>query len=164
MGKGNWRPMTPASGYNPDTFRDQLYVNLGLDDEPDDDLNQMRFDDFVIDALRAFLPESFEYVPRNSKDRYPGIAYSDRDSILVYRNSQVLIMVDGDGDLMHLGVGVVVNPKAYEYGYGGLAERAAARTYEYLKKSLVTEFDVSIRTSPWTSAALPRPEQQPVMG
>lgn len=156
MGKGNWRPDHPARHVNPDTFRDQLYVTiLEIEDTDDEDLIEIAYD-YLKEVVGKALPDSFMPAPKDGRRDWFGGGFGV-DTGTIFWNRQVIVCWDTQGDTYHQGVGVVVNPDAYTYGYGGLAEKAAAATFERIKKALLQAYpSVSVRTSAWTSAKLER--------
>jgi hypothetical protein len=156
MGRGNWTPDHPARHHNPNTFRDQLYVEiLDLDDEQHEDFIVDEAYDTLKEVIANCLPESFMRAEERRKQRWFGGGFAV-DTAALFWNQQVLVVWDTQGETYHQGVGVVVNPEAYEHGYGGLAERAAADTFQRVKKALLEAYPgkVSVRTSAWTSAKL----------
>ncbi len=157
MGRGNWMPDNPARHSNPDTFRNQLYVEVmeyDGEDPPDDFLVTEAYD-ILKTVLEECLPESFLKADRRQNSNWFGGGFAV-DTEALFWNRQVLVTWSTRDDVYYQGVGVVVNPDAYEGGYGGLAERAAADTFERIKKALLRAYPnrVSVRTSAWTSAKL----------
>lgn len=152
MGKGNWRPCRPARHYNPETFGDQLYVQLLSVEEAEDTNSLDRFD--VIETLHLVLEEAVPSCLLH--DKQPFSLSLSRDERCLLWNRHVLITVDTDSDIHHYGIGVSVNPQAYQYGYGGLAEKSASMIFEKVKQRLLAAYpnNVSVRTSAWTSARL----------
>jgi hypothetical protein len=156
MGRGNWTPDHPARHHNPDTFRNQLYVEIvDLDEDKHEDFIVEEAYDTLKEVLADCLPGSFSKVEDRRPSRWFGGGFAV-DTAALFWNRQVLVVWDTQGDTYHQGVGVVVNPEAYEYGYGGLGEIAAHFTFERIKEALLKAYPgkVSVRTSAWTSAKL----------
>lgn len=157
MGRGNWTPTKFVS--NPGTFSNQVYVDLGSEEEDYDDTGSYgELKECIEQALSSptWDPPSFLELSRH---------YS-RDTKVLFCNQHVLVVWDTQGESHHQGVGVVVNPDAYQDGFGGLAERTAALTFDRILKALCDTYgrNVSYRTSAWTSTpVLPTPFKQMVV-
>jgi len=154
MGRGNWMPDNPARHHNADTFRDQVYVEiLDLEDDKHEDFIVEEAYDTLKEILGDALPDSFSPCDdRRSRDWFGGGFAVDTRAL--FWNRQVLVVWDTRGETWGQGIGVIVNPDAYQYDYGGLAEQAAAKTFAKVKAALLAAYPnkVSVRTSAWTTA------------
>jgi hypothetical protein len=144
MGKGNWIPYSQARYVNPDTYVNQVYVDLSSWVDEDD-----------FDSREAYEVLKFEIHSSLSESFSPSRRWSDKDYVLSESRHTIIVM-DSDADLHHQGIGVVVNPEAYERGYGSLAERSTEATFRKIVKALRKHFpnQVYVRTSAWTSSLL----------
>lgn len=150
-------PDHPARAWNAETFRDQLYIEiLDVNDEHEYYIVDEARDTFK-EILRDALPSSFVTSRDRDNSNWFGHGFSV-DTGSLFSNHQVIVTWDLSGETWNQGVGVVVNPLAYsgDRQYGGLAERAAALTFERIKKVLLAAYPnkVRMRTSAWTSALL----------
>jgi hypothetical protein len=140
MGRGNWFPGSSLEEC------EVAYVEVrSLEEDADEDMDAFAWQDFK-EFLTECLGGSFDCRPthREASDRFDGLG---RDDVCFGFNGLFGVFVDGQGDNFHLGVGVLVRSDAPAFG--------KARLYGFAKKlfdKIQERYDVSVRTSAWTSA------------
>lgn len=147
MGKGNWRPRTDHT--QDGSFADQVYLDL---------VGHELFNDHDEDVLALFR-DVLEHSFRRSALRLVTERMCLREDHVLMESKHAMIVLEGGGELHHLGIGVVTHPDVFEYGGAidePLAERTAAMNFNKLKRVLLECFPgrVRVRTSAWTSALL----------
>ena len=140
MGRGNWFPGSSLEDC------EVAYVQIrGFDDEEEDeDLDNWAYSDFKF-ILKEALGKTFEWDPsyRDVCNRFDGLG---RDDVCMAYNGLFGVFVDGQGDIYHYGIGVLIRSDAPSF--------AKSRQYEFARK-LFDRFQqvyyLSVRTSAWTS-------------
>ena len=144
MGRGNWIPSTPI--YQGDY--ELVYVELqDVCDRPDEDEQAKLYEDFY-NQLEEILPKSFSRVERSDSGKYPS-----RDTVVMFRNGLLSIVMDCEGDYWHQGLAVVGNENAPPFAQakiGQIADRLWKGLYE-------AGYNLSVRDCAWTcSPFIPR--------
>lgn len=147
MGRGNWFPGCSLEDC------EVAYVEVrSVDEDPDEDMDTFAWQDFK-EYLFECIGPTFDCKPspREVSDRFDGLG---RDDVCLAFNGLFGVFVDGQGDNYHLGIGVLVRSDAPAF--------AKARRYDFAKKlfdKIQERYEVSVRTSAWTSA--PRKKADP---
>ena len=142
MGRGNWFP-----GNRLEQCR-VVYLEL-VDLEEDDYDAEFAWDNFKY-VLRNCLPKSFvvagekQFCETTARQAVP---HYDRDTVCIAYNGLFAVFVDSQGDLWHQGVGMMVLDDAPSFAASRLDEAA-----DSLFDGLQEVYNVSVRTSAWTSA------------
>lgn len=152
MGRGNWFP-----GSRLEESR-VVYVDLldGIDDEELNDdssvVPDMRYADFRYNLCEA-AGRSFDWKIDHRSVAYV-MPYLGRDDIVIGMNSLVAILIDGQGDYNHLGIGFLVREDAPSFAASRLDQLAGC-----VFDKLDDFYSLRVRTSAWTSS--PRAKPQP---
>lgn len=140
MGRGNWFPGSRTEDC------EVAYVEVrSLDDEDDDDLSQFDYQDFKA-YLKECLGKSFDcdVSSREASDRF---RYVGRDDFCFGYNGLFGVFLDAEGDMHHMGIGVMTREDAPAFARSRMSE-FATRLFDKLQE----RYGMSVRTSAWTSA------------
>lgn len=152
MGRGNWFP-----GSSLEDSR-VVYLDLldGLADEErdDDDLLQIRYDDFKynlhIAAGKSFDWDADRRCLRRLEYCLPRIG---RDDVVLCVNSLVALLIDAQGDMSHMGIGFLVREDAPSFAASRLDQLA-----DCVFDRLADSYNLRVRTSAWTSSLRAKPQ------
>ena len=140
MGRGNWFPGNSLEDC------EVGYIEIqDLEADQDDDISHWGYSDFIAN-LKAAAGKSFDFdpTPREVSDRFDGVG---RDDVCLAFNGLFGIFADGQGDLYHYGIGILVREDAPAFAKSRLPE-FASKLFDKLQEM----YNVSVRTSAWTSA------------
>jgi hypothetical protein len=138
MGRGNWIPDTPI--YQGDY--DLVYVELQdvCESSPDCDEVEWLYEDFKTN-IRGMLPKSFRSVERGERCKYLG-----RDTVVLFANDLLMVVMDCQGDFWHQGLAVVAREDAPAFAESRI-DRLAARLWKGL---IECGYSLYRRDTAWT--------------
>ena len=139
MGRGNWIPDTPIHQGDYDLVYVELQDVCG-GAFPDEDDVEWLYHDFEAN-IRAILPKSFREVQRGESLKYLG-----RDTVVLFANNLLLVVMDCQGDYWHQGLAVVAREDAPAFAQSMIDQLA-----EKLWKGLIEcGYDLYRRDTAWT--------------
>lgn len=138
MGRGNWFPGNSLEDC------EVVYVELPVS-EDDEDMYSFYWQEFR-GYLLQLLPSSWDAYSTWGEvySRFDGVG---RDDIPLAYNGLFGLFIDGQAEGYHVGIGMVCRSDAPAFAKSRLRE-TAQRLFDRLQ----TEYELSVRTSAWTSA------------
>lgn len=139
MGRGNWFP-----GNSPEDC-EVVYIRLPGSEDDADDLTEWHWNDFK-QVLRASLSRSWDTGPTWDEiySRFDGVGRDDQPLAF---NGLYGLFFDSGSDKWHMGIGMRVRADAPSFARSRLRETA-----ERLWDRLAEHYELSVRTSAWTSS------------
>ena len=138
MGRGNWIPDTPI--YQGDY--DLVYVEIGMfANRRPIAMKSNGSTKTSKSNLAAVLPKSFRPVERGERCKYLG-----RDTVVLFANDLLMVVMDCQGDFWHQGIAVVAREDAPAFAESRI-DRLAAKLWKGL---IECGYSLYRRDTAWT--------------